>query len=148
MIIYQENFLNCTDEKQAYSIEAEKTHKYSTYDGEVKNQKLQLRRNGSKQLLVMPEVGEASFCTKISYNPPAKLGYNKEIAWGICFGYDRDTRSGYQLILTYKDEQKALDIVLWERKGFSKTEIERKELSDVEILPERDYDVSLEWTHR
>ena len=146
MVIYQENFLNCTDEKQAYSIEAEKTHKYSTYDGEVKNQKLQLRRNGSKQLLIMPEVGEASFCTKISYNPSEQGWGKREIAWGICFGYDRDTRCGYQLILAYTHEDKVLKATLCKREGFLREDLETKIVSGVEMLPEREYEVSMSWT--
>ena len=59
--VFSESFENYTDEKQAYSVRSEPTHKYTNHDAIVENQALHIKRNHSKQLLIMPEVYDFEF---------------------------------------------------------------------------------------
>lgn len=145
MVIYQEKFLNGTDEDQPYSVESEKTHKYSSFDGAVENGKLCLKRPGVRQLLVMPEVTELSLKLALSYAAPAELAWFKEVAWGIYFGYDRDARTGYQLVLSYKNSEQKLEVKLNQVDEIRIQELSVQTVSDVQMQPEETYPLSAAW---
>lgn len=142
-MFYSEKFLSCTEERQPYSIATEPTYKYSEYDGFVKKGVFYIKRPKSKQLLLMPETDEFEMSFSISYMPPAELGPMKNLTWGICVGYDADTRSGYELALDYVNEKNTVDLILYNISGIKRSEIKRTSISNIKLQPYIDYPVKL-----
>ena len=137
MIIFSENFKSCKDGKQPYSIMPEITHKYSGYDAEVKNQTFYIKRRHTKQFLLMPEVTDFRLSLDFSFSVPGKGENNSEPIWCIFLGYDRITRSGYQLSFRYKKADCIMEITLLKINGVKRNEINRHIMRNVCIHQEQ-----------
>ena len=144
MVIYKEDFRNCTDECQPYQVQSERTHYYTNYDGIVENQVFLVKRNGVRQLLLMPETKEFDLSLKILYTAHAYVEQNKTYAWGICFGYSRNKRAGYQLVLAYTDSEHKMDVTLFSVAGRHKQKIEEQTISDISLSSEQLHGMTME----
>ena len=109
--VFCENFENCTDEKQPYSVKSEPTHKYTNSDAFVNDRALHIKRNQAKQLLIMPNVAEFELSAELFYDKPPQLTPFSRWVWEIYFGYNKDNRSGYKLSAVYEKKEKMNSLI-------------------------------------
>lgn len=141
--VFSESFENYTDEKQAYSLRSEPTHKYTNHDAIVENQALHIKRNHSKQLLIMPEVYDFEFTSEIFYDKPPKLTAFDQWAWEVYFGYNQESRAGYKLLIVYAKEMQAVEMSYFKVEGVECKEIVKKHFSNIEVIADKKYVLSL-----
>lgn len=134
VIIFKDDFCNSDDRNQSYSVIPERTHKYTTSDTEVKSNKFCIKRAHAKQLLLMPATDEFSLSVDLSYHGPAELTWRKDMGWGIFFGYDKKKRTGYKLIIKYKESKKIVGLILCVVDGVNEYELKKEILENV-IMP-------------
>lgn len=72
---------------------------------------------------------------KLSYHIPTRGDYNFEPAWGVCFVYDRFRRSGYQLVLKYRNKSSEVVITLFRKDGMNQSEVGSRTIHNVSIQP-------------
>lgn len=145
MILFQQNFSTYTKDRQPYSIQPEKVHKYSGWDGCVKASKFHLKRAHARQFFLMPCVSVFRLSLKISYTAIRAMDFLKQntTAWGISFGYDKKARTGYQLTLRYQDTEQTLAVSLDRVNGVTKEEIACYSLNDIQMPPEEEIPLEL-----
>lgn len=136
MILFNSNFEVRQDGEQPYSIIPEATHKYSGYDGRIDHGVFFIARSYTKQLLLMPGTTDFAMEAKLSYREAAADGYYYEPVWCIHFGYDKMSRSGYQLKIRYSRSTNEIEIVLLRNEGVRKSELGRQMLHDISLQPE------------
>lgn len=144
MIIFKDDFYNSKDQSKSYSAVPEKTHKYTTPDATVKNNKLYIKRAYTKQLLLMPDTDEFKLSVDLSYHGPAELSGKENMGWGIFFGYDKEKRTGYKLVIKYTESKKTVELILYMIDGVNKYQLEREILEGM-VIPS-DTEVNIEIT--
>ena len=145
MVIYRNDFKNCTNGKQPYSIVPEACHRYSNYDGFVQDNTFYLNRITAKQLLEMPDAEDFDLSIKLSYLPPAELAHFKKLAWGVFFGYDKELRCGNMLTIEYYHSENRVKLILSKVCGVKKQELERKSFNINTLLPGIKYDAKISY---
>ena len=143
--VFCENFENCTDEKQPYSVKSEPTHKYTNSDAFVNDRALHIKRNQAKQLLIMPNVAEFELSAELFYDKPPQLTPFSRWVWEIYFGYNKENRSGYKLSAVYEKKEKTLELAFFKVDGVDCKEIAKECTSNIEINAEERYPLSLSY---
>lgn len=143
MFIYKNGFEIYTDENQPYSIMPEKTHKYSNYDGYVKDGVFFISRQSTNQILLMEKVESFELSANISYVPPIKIAWHQRLGWGITVGYDIYNRAGIKIVIDYTPSEKKAEIILLNVDGIRSDEISRKAINEFVMNPYDKYALNI-----
>ncbi len=131
--VFYENFKTYTDELQPYSVMTEAAHRYTNYDAFVDSSSLHIKRNHSKQLLIMPEIDDFELSTEIFYAQPPQLTPFNRWTWEVYFGYQREKRSGYKLVISYERKEETAELAFVKVDGVTSSEIVKKNVSGVKV---------------
>ena len=101
----------------------------------LRDQTFYIKRRHLTCYLLMPGAVGFDMKAKLSYHIPTRGDYNFEPAWGVCFVYDRFRRSGYQLVLKYRNKSSEVVITLFRKDGMNQSEVGSRTIHNVSIQP-------------
>lgn len=143
--IFGEDFKNCSDDKQPYSIKPEPTHKYTNADACVADFALHIKRNQVKQLLIMPDVDEFDLSAELFYDKPPRLTPFDRWVWEVYFGYNCEKRSGYKLSVNYVKNANTAELVFYQVDGVTCSEILKQCTRNIKVEAEERYPLLLSY---